>query len=92
MQLTFKKEVQAWKDVLLRGSDPAALEQYSKELFAKESAVRELARTLKRQEPRLEAQSLIGQFEEAERRLGDEYAAGLESFADPRGSTPRKWT
>jgi methyl-accepting chemotaxis protein len=29
MQLTFKKEVQEWKDVLLRGRDPEALKKYS---------------------------------------------------------------
>src|SRR5690348_12844019 len=42
MQMTFKKQVQAWKDILIRGSDPAALQKYSNEFHALEAGVSEL--------------------------------------------------
>ena len=47
MQVTFKKQVQAWKDVLVRGHDPAAFQQYSAEFHKHEGAVRELAKALR---------------------------------------------
>jgi hypothetical protein len=39
MQLAFKRQVQEWKDVLLRGSDPQALVKYRDGFFAQEKQV-----------------------------------------------------
>ena len=46
MQVNFKKQVQAWKDILIRGSDPASLDKYTKEFFALENEVDKSASTL----------------------------------------------
>src|SRR5512135_706839 len=47
MQLDFKKQVQEWKDTLLRGSDPASLEKYWGNFQAQERQVQETAQTLR---------------------------------------------
>jgi hypothetical protein len=39
MQLNFKKQVQEWKDILLRGYDPKNLEKYRQNFFSQEEAV-----------------------------------------------------
>src|SRR5579872_5266877 len=40
MQLNFKKQVQEWKDILLRGYDPQNLEKYQQNFFRQEDAVK----------------------------------------------------
>src|SRR5690349_24879757 len=38
--LAFKQQVQEWKDTLIRGSDPAALDQHWKQFLEREKEVR----------------------------------------------------
>ena len=40
VQVDFKKQVQEWKDVLLRGHTPEDLAKYTKQFHEKETAVR----------------------------------------------------
>jgi hypothetical protein len=47
MQVTFKKQVQAWKDVLLRGYDPENLKKYSEEFHTAASKVNKMGTSLK---------------------------------------------
>src|SRR5579863_169508 len=47
MQVTFKKQVQEWKDTLLRGRDPEALKKYSSAFHEESSAIRDIAKQLK---------------------------------------------
>jgi hypothetical protein len=47
MQVTFKKQVQEWKDLLLRGSDPAALRHYEAAFQQEEQNVVSAAAQLK---------------------------------------------
>src|SRR5579863_5466142 len=47
MQVMFKKQVQEWKDILLRGSSADALKQYSNQFRQREKEVRDQAAALK---------------------------------------------
>jgi methyl-accepting chemotaxis protein/methyl-accepting chemotaxis protein-1 (serine sensor receptor) len=85
MQVTFKKQVQAWKDILIRGSDPAALQKYSGEFHTHEAAVRELAASLVRGDADAELAGLVDQFQRAHQQLGTKYAEGLQAFAQAGG-------
>ena len=85
MQVTFKKQVQAWKDILLRGSDPASLEQYSKEFFSLEKEVREEASALQGEVGNSEVQGILSDFLKAHEQLGEDYRAGLKVFQKSKG-------
>lgn len=58
MQVAFKKQVQAWKDILIRGDDPAALAKYSDEFRALDGKVSDLAKSLKASESDAQALAL----------------------------------
>jgi methyl-accepting chemotaxis protein len=75
MQVTFKKQVQAWKDILIRGSDPAMLEQYTKEFFTLEKEVIEDAQKLQGQTKNGEAAQILSDFVKAHNQLGEDYRA-----------------
>jgi methyl-accepting chemotaxis protein len=85
MQVTFKKQVQAWKDILIRGSDPAALKKYTDEFHAQESKVREQAEALKQQASDSDVRALVEHFEQATGQLDNNYAAALEEFVRSKG-------
>ena len=46
LQVTFKKQVQAWKDILVRGKDDAALAKYTNEFHAQGAQVQTLGKAL----------------------------------------------
>ncbi len=85
LQVTFKKQVQAWKDILLRGSDPASLEKYSNEFLNLAKKVDEAASTLQSSVNDSAIQEQIGAFAEAHRQLDEKYQAGLEAFRASKG-------
>jgi methyl-accepting chemotaxis protein len=85
LQLTFKKQVQAWKDILLRGSDPASLEKYSKEFFSLEKKVDETAVSLQSSADTAAIRVKLSRFAEAHQQLGEKYHAGLEAFRASNG-------
>ncbi|MBZ5642020.1 MAG: methyl-accepting chemotaxis protein [Acidobacteriia bacterium] len=85
LQVTFKKQVQAWKDILLRGSDPASLDQYSKEFFSLERQVREDESELEGEAGNGEVQRTLSDFLKAHEQLGQDYRAGLKVFIESKG-------
>jgi methyl-accepting chemotaxis protein/methyl-accepting chemotaxis protein-1 (serine sensor receptor) len=86
MQVTFKKQVQEWKDTLLRGHDPAALKKYSSAFQSESAAIGELAQQLKNDVDDPEARQLLDQFTEAHRTMMIRYDAALASFASSGGA------
>jgi methyl-accepting chemotaxis protein len=85
MQVTFKKQVQAWKDILIRGSDPASLQQYTKEFFSLEKEVNEDASKLQGQTGSTEVQKILTDFAGAHEQLGQDYRTGLKVVEDSKG-------
>ena len=85
MQVNFKKQVQAWKDILIRGSDPASLDKYTKEFFALENEVDKSASTLQRSTANSDVQRILSEFAKAHKELGEKYRAGLETFQSSKG-------
>ncbi|HTR38578.1 MAG TPA: methyl-accepting chemotaxis protein [Bryobacteraceae bacterium] len=85
MQVVFKKQVQEWKDILIRGGDPAALKKYTEQFHQDETTVRDLANKLASQVPDLDARATLIDFSTSHQELGKAYAAGLEKFVKSRG-------
>lgn len=83
MQLDFKKQVQEWKDVLLRGSDPESLEKYWGKFEEQEHKVQESAQTLKTRignQPKV--LEFVDKFLSAHVEMGTAYRKGLQAFKD----------
>jgi len=85
MQVTFKKQVQAWKDVLLRGHDPANLKKYSEEFHATAGKVNEIGTSLKEQVSEAAVRALLQDFLEAHAAVGIKYDSALEVFTQANG-------
>ena len=82
MESDFKKQVQEWKDVLLRGKNPEAFDKYWTNFQARESDVRKEAETLSRSIPDAQAAQLVVQLLSAHRSMGDAYRRGLQQFKE----------
>lgn len=80
VQVNFKKEVQEWKDVLLRGHTPADLDKYTKQFHGKEAAVLSGAVALQKTVQDDEARSLLGQFVVADKVMSAKYAAAYNVY------------
>ncbi len=76
----FKVQVQEWKNVLLRGKDPAQLTRYWTAFEKQERAIQEEARALLAALPPGESRDRIQQFMQAHERMGAAYRKGLEAF------------
>ena len=79
MQLTFKKQVQEWKDVLLRRYDPYALEQHEEAFHQEETAVALQAAELRAAGLDDETRSVVDQFISAHQSMSEKYAAALRT-------------
>ena len=81
-QVEFKVQVQEWKNVLLRGSDPASLEKYWSHFEKREGKVRdEVADLLKKVDDPV-ARDLLGQFQAEHQKMAEAYRKGLQAFKD----------
>jgi methyl-accepting chemotaxis protein len=80
VQVNFKKEVQEWKDVLLRGHTPEDLAKYTKQFHEKEAAVRNGAVLLASTVHDDEARKLLNQFVVADDVMTDKYEAAYAAY------------
>jgi PAS domain S-box-containing protein len=88
-QVHFKKQVQEWKDVLLRGQDDALYAKYLGQFEAEEQSTRDaMQRLLPMLADSPEAQALAQRFLDAHVRLGSEYRTALELY-DPASPNPQ---
>jgi methyl-accepting chemotaxis protein len=82
VETNFKKQVQEWKDVLLRGKKPEALDKHWTAFQARENDVRNAADRMSTSVADPEAAQLIGQFHAAHKEMGEAYRRGLQTFRD----------
>ena len=80
-QVTFKKQVQEWKDILLRGNDPAAMQKYTQGFNDDEKLVQSRFAQLKTTVDALGTHvEGIDEAARAHAALGEKYRAALASF------------
>ncbi|AUH53111.1 hypothetical protein CXB49_21105 [Chromobacterium sp. ATCC 53434] len=80
MQVDFKKQVQEWKDTLLRGQDPAKQAKYWGNFQKREQQVRDEGNRLAASVGDPDAQRLLQQFVAAHQKMGDDYRKGLDAY------------
>lgn len=90
MQVTFKKEVQAWKDILLRGYDPENLKKYSNEFHTVGGKVNEIGTSLAAEVQDADVKVLIHDFLSAHAALASKYDAALQVFIQAGGLNPHE--
>jgi methyl-accepting chemotaxis protein len=80
METDFKKQVQEWKDTLLRGKASDALEKYFGNFQQREADVRSEGERLSRSITDPAAIQLLTQFLSAHKSMGEAYRHGLDEF------------
>jgi methyl-accepting chemotaxis protein len=90
LQVSFKKQVQEWKDLLLRGFDPQDFQNYRDAFQEEQRLVREDAEKLAEVVKEPTAQAKLRQFVISHDEMTSKYAAALELFgttrADPKAA------
>ncbi len=80
-QVHFKKQVQEWKDVLLRGSEPALFEKHYQAFLSEESSVRADMAELRKLLAQIEISSeLLDEFLAKHEDLGKQYREALSRY------------
>jgi methyl-accepting chemotaxis protein len=82
IEINFKKQVQEWKDTLLRGKKPEALDKHWTAFQQREAEVATIADKLSRSIVDTEAAQLVAQFLTAHKTMGGAYRKGLQEFKD----------
>jgi methyl-accepting chemotaxis protein len=80
VQVGFKKQVQEWKDILLRGHTPADLARYTGQFHDEETQVRSGATVLAAAVRDPACRELLDRFLVAHRTMGEKYQAAYEAY------------
>ena len=80
IQVGFKKQVQEWKDILLRGYTPADLEKYTRQFHEQETEVRDGATALAADVEDPASRELLSQFLGAHKTMGEKYQAAYDAY------------
>ncbi len=78
----FKKQVQEWKNVLLRGSDTKQREKYWGKFQKEEAEIQAVAGSLITAMPASDARTMVEDFMLAHSEMGVAYRAGFKAFVD----------
>ncbi len=78
--LEFKTQVQEWKDVLLRGKDPQALEKYWTAFQTREANVDAKTAKLRDSLPGGDTRELVEQFAQAHGQMAQNYRKGFAAY------------
>jgi methyl-accepting chemotaxis protein-1 (serine sensor receptor) len=89
LQVTFKRQVQEWKDILLRGWNPDDRTRYHEAFVARTADVRRQAAALRGTARDAEAGAILDRFAVAHATLGDRYASAFADFAAGDGRDAR---
>lgn len=80
MTVAFKKQVQEWKNVLIRGHDPKQLDKYWGKFVDTEQQIQSRGQALLENLTNVEARELVQQFLSEHKTMGTAYRTGLEQF------------
>ena len=78
--VSFKQQVQEWKDVLLRGRDPAQLEEHWKAFLKREGETAGSAHEALASTPHDNIRAMLEKFLALHREAGESYRKGLDAF------------
>lgn len=80
MNLLFKKQVQEWKNTLLRGNDPEQFKKYWGRFQATEATIQKMGGDLAGQLTNHEAEAKVNEFLAAHKSMGGSYRQAVEKF------------
>ena len=90
MQVDFKKQVQEWKNILLRGADASALQKHVDDFGSQEQRVRAACAKLRQAGAGLGIESQAEEFARAHSDLGVKYRAALDRFIAAKGTNAQE--
>ncbi len=88
IQVTFKKQVQEWKDTLLRGSNPEDLTKYSGQFHAQAEKVSDLGSALRSSIVDPSQRRTLEDFLQAFTEMRAKYETALTTFSKASGQNP----
>ncbi|WP_426416240.1 methyl-accepting chemotaxis protein [Aestuariirhabdus sp. LZHN29] len=82
MNIEFKRQVQEWKNVLLRGADDKQREKYWGRFNKQQAKIQEIGKTLSVKVDIPEAKTLVDQFVAEHQKMGVAYTKGYNAFVE----------